>query len=88
MSRVRHKLLLSDVVLLQRTYYDLRHKNSSDYQYARQYGPGDQCRAKQRAARRQIAEHDAAWKRRVEKRAEELRLEREANALLDSQETA
>lgn len=33
---------------------------------------------------RQKAEHDAAWKRRVAKRAEEIRLERDANAYLDS----
>ena len=49
-----------------------------------------EAKAKKAAAKaeheaRQKAEHDAAWKRRVEKRAEELRLEREANALLDSQ---
>lgn len=33
---------------------------------------------------RQKAEHDAAWQRRVAKRAEEIRLERDANAYLDS----
>ena len=32
---------------------------------------------------RQKAEHDAAWQRRVAKRAEEIRLEREAAALVD-----
>lgn len=51
-----------------------------------------EAKAKKAAAKveheaRQKAEHDAAWKRRVEKRAEELRLEREANALLDSQDS-
>ena len=49
-----------------------------------------EAKAKKAAAKaeheaKQKAEHEAAWKRRVEKRAEELRLEREANALLDSQ---
>lgn len=33
---------------------------------------------------RQKAEHDAAWQRRVKQRAEEIRLERDANAYLDS----
>ena len=33
---------------------------------------------------RQKAEHDAAWQRRVAKRAEEIQLERDANAYLDS----
>jgi hypothetical protein len=33
---------------------------------------------------RQKAEHEAAWQRRVAKRAEEIRLERDANAYLDS----
>lgn len=36
---------------------------------------------------RQKAEHDAAWKRRVKERAEQLRLEREANALLDQEDS-
>lgn len=43
-------------------------------------------KAKAKAAHiaRQKAEHEAAWKRRVAKRAEELKLEREAEAMLDS----
>ena len=36
---------------------------------------------------RQKAEHDAAWAKRVKERAEEIRLEREANALLDQEDS-
>lgn len=36
---------------------------------------------------RQKAEHDAAWERRVKERAEQIRLEREANALLDREDS-
>lgn len=36
---------------------------------------------------RQKAEHDAAWERRVKERAEQIRLEREASALLDREDS-
>ena len=39
--------------------------------------------AKAKHIAKQQAEHDAAWKRKVRARAELIRLEREANALLD-----
>ena len=39
--------------------------------------------AKEAHISRQKAEHDAAWQKRVEKRAEQIRLEREATALAD-----
>lgn len=40
--------------------------------------------AKEAHISRQKAEHEAAWQKRVKKRAEQIRLEREANALVDS----